>query len=116
MIFDDIQIVAYGGRRIVTWSIIVCPGLLLEYLTKGSQLKLQHEVNDHSENEQEAEQGDDVHPVDRVLHGHLFEELRRALEVAVVLGTLEFRPIVAVHGNHGALKTVPHVAHVREEL
>lgn len=36
--------------------------------------------------------------------------------MAVVLGTLEFRPIIAVHGDHGALEAVPHVAHVREEL
>jgi len=55
MIFDNIQIVTYGGRRIMMWSIIVCPGFLSEYLTKGSQLELQHEVNDHSKNEQESE-------------------------------------------------------------
>lgn len=96
--------------------IIVCPGLLSEFLTKGSQLELQHEINDHSENEQKAEQGNDIHPVDRVLHGHLFEELRRTLEVAVVLGTLELRSIVAVHGDHGALEAVPYVAHVREKF
>jgi len=36
--------------------------------------------------------------------------------VAVVLGTLELRPIVTVHGDHGTLETVPHVTHVREEF
>lgn len=36
--------------------------------------------------------------------------------MAVVLGTLELRPIITVHGDHGTLETVSHVTHVREEL
>lgn len=36
--------------------------------------------------------------------------------MAVILGTLEFCPIVTVHGDHGTLETVSHVTHVRENF
>lgn len=80
------------------------------------QFPAQHKIGNDTQTDEQAKQRRRIDPVLGFVHGHLLQELLRTPVVAVDLRTAELFPVHAVHGDHGALKAIPHVTDVRQPL